>query len=266
MIRLNIVRNQISSSPAPEWQDDPKKDYRVRYRLPEHWVLNDESPFALDYAGYIEAILSLVSDASTFGGSRPRALDAGCGDGFVTRRLVDRGYDVHGVDYNRRAVGFARVFVEEARFDCMDLRELDRHPEFCGVFDLVISVEVIEHLPTQYQSLLLRHLVWTMKPDARLIISVPSVFIRASGMHYKHFTLEEITAMLREAGLVVEETVYQHRLSLLDSRRVWKLVRNKTYDLVCLRRFMKWIFVNRYNLARSDERVGRYILRCHRHR
>ena len=227
-------------------------------------MLNDESPFALDYAGYIEAILSVVPATSSFGGGRARALDAGCGDGFVARRLVDRGYDVYGVDYNRRALGFARAFVEEARFDCMDLRELDRHPELGGVFDLVISVEVIEHLPAEYQSLLLRQLVWTMKPDARLIISVPSVFIRASGMHYKHFTLEEITAMLLEAGVIVEETVYQHRLSLLDSRHVWKLVRNKVYDLVCLRRFMKWIFLRRYNLARSNERVGRYILRCHR--
>lgn len=250
----------MPTEPTNQWQDDPKKDYRVRYRLPEHWVLTDESAFALDYAGYINAIMSLVPEAA----KSARALDAGCGDGFVSRRLVDRGYALNGVDYNSRAVGFARVFVEDASFQCMDLRELNRHPEYGGVFDLVVSVEVIEHLPEQYHPLFLQQLVFALKPGARLILSVPSVFIQPSGMHYKHFTLKEITELLCAAGLTVEATVHQHRPSWLDSRRTWKLVRNKVYDLVFVRKLMKRLFLKHYNLAQPDEKVGRYIVRCRR--
>src|SRR5207249_7432867 len=128
------------------------------------------------------------------------------------------------------------------------------------------SIEVIEHLPIEYQMLLLENLTWALKDSGRIVISVPSVHIRPSYMHYKHFTLEEITDMLAKVGLRVEQTIHQNRLSFINSRRVWKLISNKCYDLVIVRRFLRRLFLRRYNIGRPGEKVGRYILACRKGR
>ncbi len=245
-----------------QWHDDPDRDYRKRYLLPKHWLLNDESPFAVDYAGYTKAVLSLVPCPDANARARPRVLDAGCGDGFISGKLIELGYDVVGADYSERAVGFARVLVPEAKFLCLDLRELTEHLEFKGQFDLVISVEVIEHLPSEYQPLLCRNLVWALKEGGQLVISVPSIHIRQNAAHYKHFRLEEIHDLVRQAGLTPEKTLLQNRLSFLNSNTTWKLVRNRCYDLVFLRHAMRRLFLKRFNLGRDGEKVGRYIVSC----
>jgi 2-polyprenyl-3-methyl-5-hydroxy-6-metoxy-1,4-benzoquinol methylase len=254
-------------TPAPAlgevWKDDPKKDYRKRYRLPEHWLLDDDSPFAVDYKGYIRSVLSLFPRVEASPSApRPKLLDAGCGDGFVSHKLMEMGYDVTGVDYSERAIGFARLFVDGARFQCADLRELKKQSEFERTFDWVLSVEVLEHLPVEYQLLVLENLVWALKDSGRLVLSVPSLHIRPSYTHYKHFSLEEIKELLGQAGLAPEQVIHQNRLSFLNSRTTWKLVRNKAYDLVFVRRFFRWLFLRRYNVGQPGEKVGRYILSC----
>lgn len=243
------------------WQDDPKKDYRKRYRLPEHWILTDEVPFAVDYEGYIEAALNLLP-APNSGGTAVRLLDAGCGDGFVASKMQERGYNVTGVDYSDRAIGFARIIVEGIEFHCLDLRDLNTREEWKGAFDAVFSVEVLEHIPVENQLHVCRNLAWALRDGGRLVISVPSTDIRGSYTHYKHFTVEEIKALLAEAGFEVEEIVYQNKLSIILSKRLWKLMRNNIYDLVWMRRLVRKIFLRNYNIARPGQKVGRFILAC----
>ena len=249
------------------WQDDPSKDYRKRYQLPEHWLLDDDSPLALDYVGYVDAAISLISPAASGAKTRtPIALDAGCGDGYLSKQLVGRGYEVVGVDYSPRAVAFARIFVEGATFNCLDLRELKQHPEFEKRFDCVVAIEVIEHIPMEYQLQVCQNLAWALTDSGQLVISVPSIHLRPSKMHYKHFRHEEICDLLRQAGLSPERTIYQRRIAWVCSRPLWKLCRNRFYDLVIVRRALKWLFLKRYNIGQNGDKVGRYIIACRKTR
>ena len=239
------------------WHDDPRKDYRHRDQWPKHWLLQEDPLFAVDYLGYTRAVMSLLP-----AGAALCVLDAGCGDGYVSHLLVERGYEVVGVDYSARAIAFARLLVDGATFMCLDLRDLPQQPEFQHRFDVVVAVEVLEHIPPAYHRLVCGHLAWALQASGRLILSVPSLHLRPSPLHYTHFRLDDLHALLHQAGLTPEQTLYQHRLSWLYSRRLWKLLRTRAYDLVAVRRALSWLFWRRYNLGRPGGRVGRYIVVC----
>lgn len=57
----------------------------------------------------VEAFLAMVPQ----GGS---VLDVGCGPGFKAKYIVDRGFDVTGVDISPRMIALAREAAPEARF------------------------------------------------------------------------------------------------------------------------------------------------------
>jgi 2-polyprenyl-6-hydroxyphenyl methylase/3-demethylubiquinone-9 3-methyltransferase len=79
-------------------------------------------------------------------GAHVRVLDVGCGNGAVTAQVAQRGSKVLGIDMSETGIQLARRNCPNARFEVMPadaylLRNLDEEP-----FDLVYSLEVIEHL------------------------------------------------------------------------------------------------------------------------
>lgn len=75
-----------------------------------------------------------------------RVLDIGCGNGSLAREFTRMGHRVTGVDLSVRGIELARTHSHESRFEVLPadrnvLENLGDEP-----FDLVYSVEVIEHL------------------------------------------------------------------------------------------------------------------------
>jgi 2-polyprenyl-3-methyl-5-hydroxy-6-metoxy-1,4-benzoquinol methylase len=73
-----------------------------------------------------------------------RVLDAGCGNGFFTTRLREKGFDAVGLDWDESGIIHARQLCPDARFEvasvCDNIDALFRRQ-----FDAVDSLEVIEH-------------------------------------------------------------------------------------------------------------------------
>lgn len=95
------------------------------YMRDEHWL------------GFFGAIADrIVEDI------RPRSvLDAGCAMGFLVEALRDRGVEAYGLDVSEYALGQVR---EDIRLYCRRAsvtEPLDRD------YDLIVSIEVLEHLP-----------------------------------------------------------------------------------------------------------------------
>jgi len=146
-----------------------------------------------------------------------RALDVGCGAGLLCEPLARLGAEVTGVD-----AAAENVAVAEAHASAMGLTVHYRHGELgalgLGQFDLVASMEVLEHVADKQAFLagLVRHLA----PGGLLILSTPNrtlasraLLVGAAealgavprGTHdWNDFvTPEELEALLAGAGLAV---------------------------------------------------------------
>lgn len=152
-------------------------------------------------------------------GPRRSILDAGCGSGdhtvWLARRFPEA--DVLGIDVdadriasNREAV--RRLGLGNVQFEVGDLTELDRRE----TFDLVVSIDVLEHIPDQGAAI--RSLACSLTEDGAAIIHVPTArprpvpFARWLGdflawAREEHLaedaTPEQFLERLREAGFRV---------------------------------------------------------------
>jgi SAM-dependent methyltransferase len=93
-------------------------------------------------------------------------LDAPCGDGSLAATLRHAGYNAHGVDINSTGVGLLGPAYHE-----LDLN--DRLPFGDASFDVVLSIEGIEHLEDRFAYL--RELHRVLKPEGTLILTTPNI-------------------------------------------------------------------------------------------
>jgi SAM-dependent methyltransferase len=89
-----------------------------------------------------------------------RVLEVGCGEGALTRRLADRGYDVLGLDPEAP---------DEEGFTRSTLEELQGH----GEFDAAVAVRTLHHLHDADRAL--DNLRDALRPSGRLVVSEFSI-------------------------------------------------------------------------------------------
>jgi SAM-dependent methyltransferase len=107
------------------------------------------------------------------GGIR-RVLDIPCGEGALTRRLVDAGYEVHSADIEPLAK------VNQERFTRADM---DRPlPYEDGFFDAVVCVDGIEHLTRPFD--FVAECGRVLKPGGTFIVCTPNISSLRSRWRY----------------------------------------------------------------------------------
>ena len=153
-----------------------------------HWEELENNEY---YKAKVEVVESYLSGEHT-------CLDIGCGDGAYAAFLADRCKYVLGVDADYEAIRLAKSKVNEAKvIDCefiqapisqINLNSLGIESKF----DLIYSMDVIEHLPQPEE--LLQAALNVVKPDGLVLIGTP-LFITpelVSRYHVKEFTIEEL--------------------------------------------------------------------------
>jgi SAM-dependent methyltransferase len=133
------------------------------------------------FDGFFETVGRMVAEVEP-----ASVLDAGCGEGETIERLGDLlPHPVTGVDLNPESVRFAAERLPGDRFDTADLLSL---PFEDDSFDLVLCLEVLEHIPDPRPALdeLAR------VSSGELILSVP---------HEPWFRLGNLARGKRLAGL-----------------------------------------------------------------
>ncbi len=118
---------------------------------------------------YYREMLRYNKLAGVIGGKKYDILDLGCGDGFLSCMLAERGHRVDAMDISgERLSKFAeRAKKLNVRQICGSVFEYD----FSGEYDVIVSSEVLEHLE-DYKSVL-RTVCRILKPGGRLVVSVP---------------------------------------------------------------------------------------------
>ena len=154
-----------------------------------HYQYHDAKPTHAN--AYLWPILEkLVKDRWSTPTNGARAFDLGCGNGATSDFLSKLGFDVVGVDMSESGIEFARQAFPSCRFDVASAYD-DLAGNY-GQFDLVVSLEVVEHLydPRKFAA----RVFDLLKPGAPCMISTPyhgylkNVALAVSGNLDKHFT------------------------------------------------------------------------------
>lgn len=118
--------------------------------------------FSGAHGSRVRHILAAVGDVEG-----KRCLDVGCGGGFFTNELAQRGADVTGIDYSPYGIQFA-----SSRYPDLDLRQLsalDLYRFAAESFDVVTLLDTIEHISDHKR--LLNGVLRVLKPGGKLVIS-----------------------------------------------------------------------------------------------
>lgn len=113
---------------------------------------------------YLFEIIKKIIDENKY----KTALDLGCGSGAFAMRLKKAGLQVECADINKES--FA---AKDIKFYSINLNDLNFSEKIIKKYDLIISIEVIEHL---YSPLgFLRNLCNLLNKDGSIVITTPNV-------------------------------------------------------------------------------------------
>ncbi|MGB5962089.1 MAG: class I SAM-dependent methyltransferase [Coleofasciculaceae cyanobacterium] len=149
------------------------------------------SNFGHHHAYLMSPLLELLSQAKLPGHAKPRVLDLGCGNGSLSNLIAQQGYEVVGVEDSDQGVAIASHCFPDCRFLQGSIYDLPDQ-EWENSFDIVLSVEVIEHL--FYPKELVISARKYLKPNGRLILTTPyhgylkNLALATSGKMDSHFT------------------------------------------------------------------------------
>jgi 2-polyprenyl-3-methyl-5-hydroxy-6-metoxy-1,4-benzoquinol methylase len=101
--------------------------------------------------------------------SRTRLIDIGCGNGAVTNVLRSGGFDVVGIDPSSEGVEQARRAHSGLRVELGSA--YDNLLECFGAFDVVVSLEVIEHLYSPH--MFAENIERLLRPGGFAVVSTP---------------------------------------------------------------------------------------------
>jgi 2-polyprenyl-3-methyl-5-hydroxy-6-metoxy-1,4-benzoquinol methylase len=147
-----------------------------------------DAEFGVDMARHMAAY-----DFAAGRAAGKRVLDAGCGEGYGAARLAEVAAHVLGVDRAEAvAVASARHRHPRLAFEVADLERLAALGRQC---DLVVSFQVIEHLPDPEG--FLRALGACTAPGGELIVTTPNRLMSVSEnpYHLREWTAPELLAL-----------------------------------------------------------------------
>lgn len=117
-----------------------------------------------------------------------RVLDLGAGEGALSQRLVDLGYEVLAADINQD--DFKCMEAEFLQVDFNNDQEVEElTKQYKDSFDIVLGVEVIEHVENPWEYV--RLLESLLKPGGHILITTPNIaswysrliFLRSGRFH-----------------------------------------------------------------------------------
>ncbi|HUT01569.1 MAG TPA: class I SAM-dependent methyltransferase [Phycisphaerae bacterium] len=120
----------------------------IKRRVLWHDAIYDKKYYARNVESSASRSASTIADSIMADLAPQRVIDVGCGTGALLSVLRDRGCEVEGIENSSAALEYCRDrHLDVTRLD-LESDVLD-HP---GTFDVVISMEVAEHLPEKVAS------------------------------------------------------------------------------------------------------------------
>lgn len=151
---------------------------------------------------YIDKFLTMLP-------KQGKILDVGSGPGQFAKHMIEKGFEVIGIDFSKEMVAIAKGKVPTVDFRHMDMRHLD-FPN--SSFDGAFSAYSLIHIPSEEVLATLKGFhrvlkaggyveIAVQKGEADKIIDEP--FMPTEKMFFNFFTEERIAKFLEDAGFQV---------------------------------------------------------------
>ncbi|OIO40654.1 hypothetical protein AUJ10_02300 [Candidatus Pacearchaeota archaeon CG1_02_31_27] len=121
-------------------------------------------PVYLEKMAFVKKILRDLDRKS-------KILDAGCGEGILVEELKKEGFDIIGLDYN-----YSSKYVKKGSIFDMPFKD--------ETFDVILCLDVIEHLNFEEQEKTLKEINRVAKKNALIILSIPNLAHLASRISF----------------------------------------------------------------------------------
>ena len=156
-------------------ENNPKDFFSagVNQYMSEHYLSGHRSYMSVRQTRYLKEIDHLDIKAK----DGRSALDAGCGPGFLTHEIFQRGFTMSAFDISEKMVDAARTLFNqdsEGSEAILKIGDIEKIPFQDDQFELCVTAGVIEYLNTDDIALL--ELNRVLKQDGYLIISVTNKF------------------------------------------------------------------------------------------
>jgi len=159
-------------------------------------------------------ILFRLLDRYVAGRRIGRALEAGCGTGYISWLLrTERHYPIVPMDISPEGLRYAQAM----GLDRAVQGDVGSLPFANGAFDLVLSLDVIVHFPRGDEILAAREMVRVLAPGGLLVLRVSALdFLRSRHSEFAHerqrFTRRRLRALFESCGIRVLRCTYANSL------------------------------------------------------
>lgn len=182
-----------------------------------------------------------------------KLLDIGCSWGGYLYKMKSFGWDVYGLELNKKAVEFARNELGLNNIKNGFIEDISFENNF---FDVINMSMVLEHLHDPLNALSKANL-W-LKTGGQLILSVPDIsgfearlfkdkaYTLHVPQHLNHFTPRTIRFFLGKTGFKIEKIIHQKgdtdlikSAGYLDNKILFHVLSNKIIKKMFVRPFVK---------------------------
>ena len=192
-----------------------------------------------------ERIIALVRSLAI---EQPKILDFGCGTGWLTERLAQIG-EATGIDLAERVISAAQARWPHIRFIAGDLFQT---PLPSAYYDIVVSQEVIAHIPDQ--AAYLERAAEVLNSHGYLIITTPNKFVMDRSdlppqppEHIEHWlTMTKLKRLVQGRFRILHTST----IMLLGHRGVLRLINSHKMNAAL------GLLVSQKNLERFKEWAG----------
>jgi 2-polyprenyl-3-methyl-5-hydroxy-6-metoxy-1,4-benzoquinol methylase len=123
---------------------------------------------------YFPVFVFKMKEIEIFFKSIPKSakiLDLGCGEGYLVEKYQKMGYDITGLDINYSSEYVRKGDIRATRFED-------------DSFDIILCLDVIEHLHFSDQSLALKEIYRILKKDGIALLALPNLAHFASRISF----------------------------------------------------------------------------------
>lgn len=103
-----------------------------------------------------------------------KVLEIGCNEGIGTSILAEFGHEVRAVDFDEEAIKWAKSNLER-QYENMIFYNNNFLGKLYGKFDVVVSLDVIEHIPKEEEINFFQTIAQNLKESGYCIVWTPNV-------------------------------------------------------------------------------------------